>query len=299
MKKKGMVSLGERLTLLVLLLATALIILSVVFLFSVYPNSILPIILLFVAVTIIFSILFVFVLRKTVTHPLHKIIDAIDEFSAATPEESTEEENSSFHSLPYQSNDEIGHLVDSLKAMEKRLNTHIENLDMTTRKAESDILTRLYNREAFYQRVSTFLRATPNDESHLHAFMIVDVDYFKETNETYGHMAGDELLFECAKALKNVFRSSDDVARIDGDQFAVFCSSIGTVQVMEAKAKQIRKAWQSLYIGNDKKMRATASIGIAFAPINGRTYEELQSKAFEALHEAKKRGRDNYVIASS
>jgi diguanylate cyclase (GGDEF)-like protein len=125
--------------------------------------------------------------------------------------------------------------------------------------------------------------------------MMIDVDFFKAVNDNYGHAAGDMVLSECAYALRRVVRESDIVGRLGGDEFAVFYKSIGSVAMAEQKARQIRDEWLKIIPPGGEK-GITASIGISFTPQDGQAYQELFSKADEALYRAKEAGRDCFAI---
>jgi diguanylate cyclase (GGDEF)-like protein len=124
---------------------------------------------------------------------------------------------------------------------------------------------------------------------------MIDIDYFKSVNDTYGHTVGDEVLVACAAALRRVLRGSDIVARQGGDEFVAFCKSIGNARVAEDKARQISEEWRKIIPrGGDKPI--TGSIGIAISPRDGITFRELYEKSDKALYRAKKGGRDSFEV---
>ncbi len=165
-------------------------------------------------------------------------------------------------------------------------------LQDVTAQVRTDGLTGLWNRNAFQHMVESHLR---DNEQQRGAFMMIDMDHFKSVNDTYGHMAGDNLLKACAAAMRSVLRDSDIVGRLGGDEFVVFCKNIRDETVAEAKAAQIAGAWGSLVPDGGTKP-VTASIGISLSPRHGALFQELYIKADAALYKAKERGRNRFVV---
>ena|GEM_PF-539519 len=159
-----------------------------------------------------------------------------------------------------------------------------------THKAKTDGLTQLWNRDTFKHMVETFLRESPVNSG---IFMIIDIDYFKGVNDTYGHTVGDDVLVACANALRHVFRDSDIIGRQGGDEFAVFCKGITEIKTAEEKAERIRESWKKI-IPESGANPVTGSIGIALFPEHGLTFQELFSNADKALYRAKKNNRDRF-----
>jgi diguanylate cyclase (GGDEF)-like protein len=157
--------------------------------------------------------------------------------------------------------------------------------------AETDGLTGLWNRNTFQHLVESYLGGEENSG----ALMMIDVDYFKSVNDTYGHLAGDNLLKACAGAMRRILRDSDIIGRQGGDEFVVFCRGIKSAAIAKKKAAQISEAWKSVVPDGGTK-HVTASIGIALSPRHGTTFQELYSNADAALYRAKERGRDGYVL---
>jgi diguanylate cyclase (GGDEF)-like protein len=164
---------------------------------------------------------------------------------------------------------------------------HLQDI---TVQAETDGLTGLWNRNTFQRMVEEYL----SGRDKAGAFMMLDVDYFKSINDTYGHIAGDAVLKDCAGAMRRMLRDSDILARQGGDEFVVFCRGIKDGATAEKKAAQISEAWEEVTPGVGRHV--TASIGIALSPLHGATYEELYNNADAALYAAKERGRACYVL---
>ena len=150
-------------------------------------------------------------------------------------------------------------------------------------KAEHDPLTGIMNREAFTQ-----LKDTLRDNGKPLALALVDVDYFKQVNDNYGHEAGDACLKKVAWLLENSFSSKDFPIRIGGDEFAIILTDV-TPEHKDAIEEIIIAINQKLQKPNDDSPPASLSIGIAFSD-NG-YQNELYHKADQALYKAKEAGR--------
>ncbi|MDR0854552.1 MAG: sensor domain-containing diguanylate cyclase [Clostridiales Family XIII bacterium] len=247
--------------------------------------------------TVVFGAIYLFIIRKTIIHPVNTMAKAADSFVVEDLDNDCRDAiaDSEILSMEINTKDEFQSLAESLKSMVWKIDEHLTNLNLATIKSETDGLTSLVNRGAFEQRVNAILNLR-QDEGQLNCFMMIDVDYFKSVNDNYGHAAGDLVLSSCAKALKKIFRESDVVGRLGGDEFAVFCKSIGSVSMAETKAKLIQKEWAKI-VPPGAKDGVTASIGISFAPTDGQEYQELFNASDAALYRAKDAGRDCYALS--
>ena len=166
-------------------------------------------------------------------------------------------------------------------------------LDRTRYLAEFDTMTGLANRSQFQSRLSDLCKHQAGQDS-AGALLLVDLDGFKRVNDSLGHAVGDEFLKEAAHRLREVCARAEIVARIGGDEFAVFLGShfdrdaIVTLarQIVEALSRPIHYGGQSLKLG--------ASIGIALTDTG--TPSELFRKADAALYAAKAAGRNTFQI---
>jgi diguanylate cyclase (GGDEF)-like protein len=247
-------------------------------------------------ITAIFAAIYLYIIRKAIIHPINTMAKAADSFIVNNLENGAPMGESDILSMEINTRDEMQSLAESLKSLVRKIREYITNLNLVTIKSETDVLTTLFNKGAFEQRVSAILCLRPEKEPLIDCFMMIDVDYFKAVNDTYGHAAGDTVLSECAKALRRMTRQADVVGRLGGDEFAVFCRNIGSVAKAEDKARQIRGEWLKIIPPGGEK-GVTASIGISFAPQDGPGYQELFAKADEALYKAKAAGRDGFVIS--
>ncbi len=184
---------------------------------------------------------------------------------------------------------------EALKEALRRVELMRESRDGYKLESETDRLTSVYNKAGFEQVVEAALEVMP--EGRKGAFYIVDMDHFKEANDTYGHQCGDEILQKFAKSLKEVFRQNDCVGRFGGDEFVVFMSGDLTREAVEHKALQTLEAIRKIVVDNHD-IKITASVGIAMYPENGKTYDELFKVADHALYQVKEGGRNGYSVAS-
>lgn len=171
-----------------------------------------------------------------------------------------------------------------------------ERLEAADKKAQTDVLTGLYNREVLEQRVDELVTNLGDDQ--IFAFLMIDFDMFKEVNDTYGHLQGDIALKALANTLKNNFRSTDTVARLGGDEFIVLCPSITKVEQITRTVTRLLETWRETEFTADDgtKFRTTLSVGIAIAPRDGSSYNELYQKSDIALYKAKQDGRDRFAV---
>lgn len=159
--------------------------------------------------------------------------------------------------------------------------------------AERDVLTNLYNRAVCQQLISNLLSQL--QEGEIHAFFIIDIDYFKHINDKFGHMEGDKILIAVADILKKIFRKGDIVARLGGDEFVIFMKNAVSMRLIEEKAKTLCKAVSKLNI-QETENKISVSVGIAVAPKDGVTYEELYKASDIALYSVKEAGRNGFKI---
>jgi diguanylate cyclase (GGDEF)-like protein len=128
--------------------------------------------------------------------------------------------------------------------------------------------------------------------------MFIDVDHFKTINDTLGHTAGDELLLEMARRLRDCVREDDTVARLGGDEFTVILAELREPEDAINVAQKILEAVQEpITIGN-MPIVVTASIGIALYPVDGVDPESLLRNADSAMYRAKEAGRNTYTLCT-
>lgn len=162
--------------------------------------------------------------------------------------------------------------------------------------SERDPLTGLYNRRAMERKIRQELTERPN--TSVAAMIIIDLDDFKNINDSYGHMFGDFVLGETAERITSLFRRQEAIGRIGGDEFMAFISLLPSESVALSCGNRIAGTFQTCFSDSNVCATVSCSIGIATFPHDGNTFEELYRKADIALYEAKKSGK-NQVIAYS
>lgn len=159
--------------------------------------------------------------------------------------------------------------------------------------ANFDTLTGLPNRRAFRDRLEQEIKKFDRTGLTL-AVMFLDLDHFKEVNDTMGHNKGDSLLKEVAKRLKNCVRETDTVARLGGDEFIILISEMDDLNSLERIAKQILTQIAEPFELDIEPVYITASIGITLYPIDAHDFEDLLKNADQAMYAAKAEGRNRY-----
>lgn len=161
-----------------------------------------------------------------------------------------------------------------------------------------DTLTALPNRSLFSDRLSQSLKLAKR-EGNIVSLMFIDLDNFKQVNDTLGHAAGDELLINVAEKLSKCVRDSDTVARLGGDEFAVIlCQGHNKNDVTRVLEKILSEFNEPFEIGG-KQFTVTASIGISQFPKDAITEEQLLHCADMAMYKVKQAGRNAYVFYES
>lgn len=161
-------------------------------------------------------------------------------------------------------------------------------------KAQHDELTGLLNKSATQHFVESSLTGGSSC-----ALYIIDVDHFKCINDSLGHLFGDTVLFEVGSCLKKLFRSSDIVGRIGGDEFLVLLKDAAEPALIQDKAEVLNRALNRTLCSENGEYSISGSIGVSVYPKDGTTYNELFGKADAALYRAKRDGRNSCVIYQS
>ncbi len=159
-------------------------------------------------------------------------------------------------------------------------------------KAETDLLTGLLNKISTEQKVSDYLtEAKSKDQSAL--LFLIDIDNFKKVNDTMGHAFGDELLAGLGLGLSTLFRATDIVGRIGGDEFLVLMRNISPdEETKKREAEKLLTFFRDFKVGEYVQYRCTASIGGAVFSQDGGDFEELYKAADSAMYESKRHGKN-------
>lgn len=164
-----------------------------------------------------------------------------------------------------------------------------------------DALTELPNRVLLRDRVEQALIRADREHT-LVAVMLVDLDNFKEINDSLGHTAGDELLVECARRLKAGTRQSDTTARLGGDEFVVLLPDLprgGESTFLDALARKFNDVLAAPVSISERRVTTQASIGIALYPDNASNFEDLLKMADAAMYESKRQQPGSFCFYSS
>ncbi len=156
--------------------------------------------------------------------------------------------------------------------------------------ANHDTLTRLANRTKFQEKLDQITRQRRNSGKPV-GLLLLDLDHFKEINDTLGHDAGDRLLRMFAERLNAVVRPGDVVARLGGDEFAIILSEVAESQRLEELSQSIYQRLRDPFVYKGQILDCRTSIGGAMFPNDGTTPAELMKNADMALYSAKNAGR--------
>ncbi len=160
-------------------------------------------------------------------------------------------------------------------------------------KADTDLLTGLNNKLATERKIKDYMVQNPQSQSMM---FLLDIDNFKKINDTMGHAFGDEVLRSLGQQIGAIFRASDIIGRIGGDEFMIFLKNISDEETIRKEAKKVETFFKSFQAGEYVKYAATASIGVAIFPQEGKDFETLYKAADQGLYKAKKRGKNQLAF---
>lgn len=160
-------------------------------------------------------------------------------------------------------------------------------------KAERDSLTKLFNKAAARSRIQELLEK--RNEPEQFAMLIIDMDNFKQVNDTRGHMFGDVVLTKITSQLQRLFRSEDIIARIGGDEFLVFVRYVSDMEIIRRRAEKVIETFHNV-LEEELDNRLSCSIGISCCPRDGMCYQDLFQACDQALYRAKQQGKDQYAF---
>jgi diguanylate cyclase (GGDEF)-like protein len=189
----------------------------------------------------------------------------------------------------------IEHLASTMRAVSREQDfsrrVHMERGD------ELGVLTGLANRLLFDDRLTHALARAKRTGTKL-ALMFLDLDRFKNINDSLGHKTGDEVLREMAERLVGALRSSDTLARLGGDEFVVILEQIGGYQGLSTVAEKFLEVLMLPIRVGQQELFISGSIGISVFPEDGESVETLMQCADVAMYQAKNLGRNNYQFFS-
>lgn len=164
---------------------------------------------------------------------------------------------------------------------------------LAIKQSESDPLTNVLNRSAFSRNLNRV--ASESKTGAQHAFMMLDIDWFKRINDAYGHDIGDQVLIDLVARLRSLLRPNDFIGRLGGDEFCIFMPNVPYDAVIEQKAKQI---CETLSVNNLDKTQISVSVGVSIYPRDGENFDALYKAADIALYHIKNTGKNRYALYS-
>jgi len=176
--------------------------------------------------------------------------------------------------------DEVTERFDELFEFKEKL------LEETNYRATHDLLTGLYNREAFEKEVQRWIQ-----RNTYFCLVFLDLDNFKEVNDTYGHDKGDEILIQTAKIMRNNLKGMDLIGRIGGDEFVMAikdCDKECAKHILDIIENDIKKHFNHFEV--------SASIGGVIFPDDGEDYKELLKKADRKMYQVKENGKGTVLV---
>jgi len=211
--------------------------------------------------------------------------------------------------VPVSSRSEVGYLTEVFNDMVARLRQGREELaaiNETLRQKNvelheisiTDGLTGLYNRKHLMETLDKEVSRSQR-HSHSFSFLVIDIDHFKKYNDTYGHLAGDEVLSRLASVFTESIRSSDYAARYGGEEFIIMLPETGPEQGVEAAERIRNKVAEQSFGGKGESIKVTISVGVACYPDNGEDAQSVIRSADAALYEAKELGRNRVILAGA
>jgi diguanylate cyclase (GGDEF)-like protein/PAS domain S-box-containing protein len=174
----------------------------------------------------------------------------------------------------------------------KKTQSQLEHL------AHHDSLTNLPNRLLFEDRLEHAI-AQAKRQKHQLAVLFLDLDRFKNINDSLGHAMGDELLKEVASRLQNILRDDDTAARLGGDEFTVLVENIDDPSQAAVVASKIQENFKAPFKIAGRELHITTSIGISIYPEDGKDVADLTKNADAAMYQAKEQGRNSYRYYTS
>ena len=224
---------------------------------------------------------------RAMTHSLKSITLAVQQFAR--------ERRTS--PLPVHRQDELGQLARSFAQMQEEILEQLDDLNQSRNALEHlarhDALTGLPNRRMFFERLEHALANARRSAKPL-AVLFVDLDHFKELNDSLGHGVGDRVLQAVANLLRSATRESDTVARLGGDEFVILIEQMDDPQRVIAVLHKLHERFQLPMLLDSHEVQVQASMGVSLFPRDGDDIESLLQQADRAMYAAKNAGRNTY-----
>src|SRR5262252_807341 len=236
------------------------------------------------AVVLLVGIAIHVVFRYKVLQPIQRLITASRDVGRG------------LHTLvDVKSSDELGLLTKAFNTMAEGVK---EEQDKLHRQANFDTLTGLSNRLMAFDRINFEINRAKRSKQRF-AVYFVDLDNFKDVNDSLGHAAGDRMLIAVGLRVQAALRDGDTVARLGGDEFLVLASDITSVVQVERIAERLLQAVAEPLDLGGRRLVAQCSIGIALYPENGEDVETLVANADNAMYQAKTNHRGSFTATTN
>ncbi len=183
----------------------------------------------------------------------------------------------------------------TIKKLESAKSKLVKQQDIIYKQAHYDHLTSLANRSLLHQRLEILIQESSENDKKF-AILFLDLDRFKEINDSLGHDVGDELLVRVAKILLQATRKTDTVARIGGDEFIILLDDVSNEKMITPIAQKLLSALDQPLRIKEYDLHVTTSIGISIYPEHGSDFNTLLKNADIALYAAKAAGRNNFQV---
>lgn len=165
--------------------------------------------------------------------------------------------------------------------------------------ARRDGLTKVYNKTTTKSVIDEMITSEERlGQQSKHAFILFDIDYFKSVNDMFGHKFGDRVIVDVVERVKSLFRQTDVIGRIGGDEFVVFIKDVPNEEFVTEKVGQIIEAANHIYDVDGGQRAITVSAGVSWYEHDGNDFDSLYETADKALYLAKDKGRNTYEFYS-
>lgn len=249
-------------------------------------------ILFMIVAIVVILLLFNFLMRFGLMRPLEKLMHQIRQIKngdySASPVVNTEDELEEI-------SENINMLATAVESREVSLRESQKKLEYF---ATHDELTGLINRRTFSMQLEYALQKALRNKTQV-AVLFLDLDEFKQVNDTLGHSVGDILLQSVANRLQESLRESDVLARVGGDEFNIFIEGFKYISEVQVLAQKILDAFIEPFVDDENEIVSSTSIGIALFPDDGKDTETLTKNADLAMYKSKERGGNSYSFYSS
>lgn len=175
----------------------------------------------------------------------------------------------------------------------KDIQAQKEKEEKLQKEVHIDALTGAYNRKGIITHIEELLRQNPEAIS---ACVSLDIDNFKEVNDTFGHLYGDAVLSETVKKIQKLCRSDTLIGRLGGDEFVAFFPRLQSEEVLMHAVERLQSALVNTYTSGSHMVKTSVSMGISFYPRHGTTFTELYDKADIAMYHCKRNGKNGWTV---